>query len=148
MSKIWTKWYWFVGSMIGVMCCALGCVSITNIFSTQNPTETFPIRTLSIRIEAEQREKLFSQLRKFSDENDLKFNLSFYENKKEFFAVMDGKGFEITASPRPITTTEIRMNFYEKDPANSPSQETIDELFNDLKKFISEIPNVTILEEK
>jgi len=134
--------------MLGIMCCTLGCISIAKIFSTKNPTERFPIQTLSIQIEEEQHEKLFSQLRQFSDNHHFRFSLSLYENEKEFFVVMDGDALQITASPRPITRTEIRINFYEKDPANPPKQEIVDELFNDLKKFISEIPNVTIIEEK
>lgn len=54
----------------------------------------------------------------------------------------------ISGLSKPITTTELDIHFYEEDPTNPPSQETVDELFNDLKAVISEIPNVTISEEK
>jgi len=148
MSKKWTKWYLLIGSMLGIMCCTLGCSSITKIFSTKSPTEKSPIRTLSIQIEDEQREELFAQLRKFSKKHNLEFHLSFYENKRVFFIEMYGKRLEILALSKPVNTTDLDINFYEEDPNNPPPQATIDELFNDLKKFISEIPNVVITEEK
>ena len=147
MSKKWTKWYLLIGSTLGTMCCTLGCISIAKFFSTKNPTEKFPIRTLSIQIDQDQLEELFSQLQIFADKHYLKFYPTFHD-KQMFFIEMEGKGFEITASARPATLTKVDIGFYEKDPANPPSKETVDELFSELKIFIREIPNATILEEK
>lgn len=144
-----TKWFLLIaGTILGVLCCVFGCVSIVKNLGTKNPTETLPIRTLSIKMDENQHEELFTQLRQFSEKHRLKFNLSLYEKQKQFFLVMDGKGLEITVAPRPITRTEIRFNFYEKDAANPPSTEIVDELFSDLKDLLMEIPNVTVTEEK
>jgi hypothetical protein len=144
-----SKWYLpIAGSILGILCCVLGCMSIVKGLGVINTTERLPIRSISIELDENKREGLFTQLRKFSEKHHLKFDLSFYKNNKEFFAVMDGKGLEITVSPRPITITEIRINFYEADLANLPSKEMVDELFRDLKSFIGEIPDATIIEEK
>ena len=126
----------------------LGCVSIARNLDTKHPSEKVPIRILSIQIDQEQREELFSQLRKFSEKHHLEFRLSFYENEKVFFVEMYGKRLEILALSKPVATTNLDIGFYEQDLADPPSQETIDELFNDLKTFIGEIPHVTITEGK
>ena len=142
-------WYLLmVGSILIVVCFVLGCIGAVKTLDGKNTTETLPIRSLSIELAVSQREELFTQLREFSEKHHLKFDVSFYENKKEFFVFMEGKGLEIIASPRPITITEIRVSFYEADSTNPPSEEIVDELFSDLKSFISEIPNATIIEEK
>ena len=137
-----------VGSILGILGCVFGCMSIVKGLGIKNSSEQFPIRSMSIELAENNREELFTQLRKFSEKHRLTFNLSFYENNNGFFVFMDGKGLELTASPRPITDAEIRISLYEADPANPPSEEIVDELFSDLKSFISEIANAIIIEEK
>ena len=61
---------------------------------------------------------------------------------------MYGQKLHILAQPIPGAPEKIDITFYEEDPTNPPSQEMVDKLFSDLKSFISEIPNVTISEEK
>lgn len=107
-----------------------------------------PIRTLLIQIDKVQREELFTQLRKFSEKNNLDFYLSFYNSKETFFVEMYGETFEISGLSVPGTPEIIDIAFYEKDPSSPPTQETVDELFSDLKVFLGEIPSVTITEEK
>ena len=152
MSTKRAKWIVLIGSILGILICVFGCAKMiatsSSEYNESYPSVRLPIRTLSIRVDKDQREELFSQLRKFSEKHRLKFYLSFYEDKKIFFVVMYGDTLHISALSKPITTTELDINFYEEDPTNPPSQETVDELFNDLKVFISEIPNVTISEEK
>ena len=151
MSTKRAKWIVLIGSILGILICVFGCANfLADNLDTKDPSEKLPIRTLSIQVEENQREELFSQLRKFSDKHQLRFDLDFYDGKEgnEIFSmVMYGDTLHISALSKPITTTELDINFYEEDPTNPASQETVDELFNDLKVFISEIPNVTISEE-
>jgi hypothetical protein len=144
-------------AILGILCCVFGCVVITNRYIAASkkydqhyPSEKLPIRDLSAQINEEQREELFAQLRKMSEKHNLDFHLTFYENQKIFFVEMYGKRLEILALSQPIntTTTELDFSFYEKDPANPPAQETVDELYDGLKSMISEIPSVKIIEEK
>jgi hypothetical protein len=41
----------------------------------------------------------------------------------------------------------VSIGFFAKYPGYPVEEETVDKLLNDLKSFISEIPNVTITEE-
>jgi hypothetical protein len=147
MLRTQAKSYLLIGLLLGILSFVLGCVSIANS-NEKYPAEKSPIRTLSIQINEDQREELFVQVQKISEKHNLKFNLSFYENERVFFIEMYGKGLEILALSKPVNTTDLDINFYEQDPTNPPSQEVVDELLDDLKTFISEIPNVTITEEK
>ena len=149
------KWVVLIGSILGILVCVFGCAKMiatsSSEYNGRYPSVRLPIRTLSIQIEENQREELFVQLRKFSDKHQLRFDLNFYkgeEGNEIFSVVMYGDTLHISALSKSINTRELDIRFYEEDPTNPPSQETVDELYNDLKAFISEIPNVTIVEEK
>lgn len=142
------KWVMPIGPILGILICVVGCANLADNFNTKDPSEKLPIRTLSIRVDKDQREELFSQLRKFSEKHHLSFDLSFYRDKEIFFIVMSDETIDISGLSKPITTTELDINFYAEDPTNPPSQEMVNELYNDLRMFISEIPNVTISDEK
>ena len=51
-------------------------------------------------------------------------------------------------STNPFDPRIFRISFYDKYPGYPVDEETVDELVNDLKNFINEIPNVTITEKK
>ena len=61
---------------------------------------------------------------------------------------MHRSDIKILAVGEPSTPTMISIYFYDEDSAHPVSKETVDDLFSDLKSFISEIPNVTITEER
>lgn len=154
MSTNRKKWYLLAGSILGIICCVFGCVSVgvryynySKDYNKKYPSQQSPIRTLSIHIDQDQHEELFVQLRKFSEKHQLEFYLAFYNNKETFSVFMEGKGISI-AVVSFVNTPELNFSFFEKDPTNPPSQETVDELFSDLKTFIREIPTAEIVEEK
>ena len=143
------KWYLLTGLILGILYCVIGCaayVNWSNNYNKSHPEEKSPIRTLSIQINESQREELFAQLRKFSEKHHLEFHLSLYNDM--FFVEMHGETFHISAPSKIVAITEVDFHFIVDDPTNPPSQETVDELFSDLKSFIGEIPNVRIIEEK
>jgi hypothetical protein len=143
-----------IGLILGILICVLGCASLTTSstsYSESYPYEKMPIRKLSIKIDENQRDELFAQLKQFSKQNHLSFDLNFFEGSQGeeiFFFKMHGEGLEISAlsSPAPYAK-ELDINFYEEDPGNSPSQDTLDKLFNNLRAFISEIPGMVIIGE-
>lgn len=61
---------------------------------------------------------------------------------------MSRDDIRIIAGDVPPDPTRVPVRFYAKHPGYPVDEETVDELFSDLKSFISEIPNVTITEEK
>jgi len=148
MSTKKTKRYLLVGSILGVLILFFGCAGIIKSLGKENSSEKFPIRTFIVQIDENQREELFVQLRNFANEHDLEFYLSFYKNKEVFFVEMYGKQLEILLQPIPESPKEVGVDFYEKDPSNPSSPEIVDALLSDLKKFINEIPGVTITEEQ
>ena len=150
MSTKRAKRYFLIGSILGILICVFGCANMiatsSSEYNKRYPSVKLPIRILSIQLDENQREELFVQLRKFSEKHELEFYLNFYRGGEIFSIEMRGKGIEIAALS--TNTTELDISFFEEDPTNPPSQETVDELYNDLKAFISEIPDVTITEEK
>jgi len=124
-----------------------------------NVTITERILRLKIGIEEDQRKKIFAelfpQLQPLADKYSLESNVSSYDPYLETFLVeMKGEGFRITIDARQNLTREINLIFYmEFDnnviPTTIPTpEETLDQLVNDLKNYLSEIPNVTITEVK
>jgi len=61
---------------------------------------------------------------------------------------MSRDDIKIIASNIPPDPTRFPVRFYAKYPGSPVDEETVDDLLIDLKSFISEIPNVTITEEK
>jgi len=107
-------------------------------------------KTLTITIDESQREELFNKMQKLADEHTLEFILSFSSDKSLFHGEINGEGFHITSRPVVGSSREISMVFfidYHKAPS-STSLETVDELFNELKSLLGEIPNVAIAEEQ
>ena len=125
-----------------------GCGYFIYSLGTKNSSEKFPIRTLLLQIDKDKREELFVQLRQFSEKNDLEFHLSFYKNGEVFFVEIYGDQLEILAQSIPGISGEIRVDIYEANPSKPPSQETVNKLYDGLKEFINQIPNLTIIEEK
>jgi hypothetical protein len=107
-------------------------------------------KSLRITLDESQREELFAQMRKLADEHSLEFRLSLSSDKSVFHVEIHGEGFHITSDPVVGSPREILITFfidYKKVPTPT-SLEAVDELFNELKSLLGEIPNVTITEEE
>ena len=95
--------------------------------------------------------KFFTQLQNFADQHSLKFAASSYDvGKGTFIAKMDGDGFQIIIECPRSVPGEIDPQFSihidgNGDPT-ATSQQTLDQLFSDLKSFLGKMPNVTIKE--
>jgi hypothetical protein len=107
------------------------------------------MRSLRITIDVNRREELFTQLREFVEKH--RFEILIREVKVHpdgIFIAMYRNDLKMLGNDVPKSPTIISLGFYNRYPLLPASQETVDELFKDLKAFISEIPNVTISEEK
>ncbi len=94
-----------------------------------------------------QRKEYFSQLQKFADKHALKFSISLYDTDGEIFLIrMQGEGFHVTSVGNKTSQKEVDIDFF-NEATRPTSQETSSALLEDLKNFISEIPNVTITEQ-
>jgi hypothetical protein len=108
-----------------------------------------PMKSLRITIDVNRREELFTQLRGFAEKHG--FEILIREVKVHpdgIYIYMSRNDLKIQAHDISDAPPQIIIWFYNKNPALPASQETVDELFSDLKSFIGEIPNVTISEEE
>ena len=105
-------------------------------------------KSLRITLDEGQREEFFAQMRKLADERSLEFHLSLSSDKTLFHAEIHGEGFHITSAPVVGSPREISTVFFiDYHKAPTPTLlETVDELSNELKSLLGEIPNVTISE--
>ena len=135
----------------GLILCFLGYTRIRSLFNLMEVGSKgqAPIRSLRITIDKSQRERLFDQFRKFADKHGFEYQISdFNTNGENFQFWMSRDDITIIANNVPPNPTRVPIRFYAKYPGYPVDEETVDELFSDLKSFISEIPNVTITEEK
>lgn len=107
----------------------------------------YPKKTFSVIIDLGQREKLFEQLEKFADASDFDINIGPTTPEGDTFNIYMSRKDVMVIGDNVVDLSTFDISFYDKDPANPVSEEVIDDLVNDLKNFISEIPGVEIVEE-
>jgi hypothetical protein len=142
---------WVAGILLSLLAALLACVGLGRLLTTlREGASQAPVRTLRVTIEEKQREQFFNQLKKFADNHEFQFELSDYATGGEHFQVwMLRDNVKIIAEDIPNAPTQISIGVYAESPDNPPPDEKIvDELLIDLRSFVSEIPNVTITEEK
>jgi hypothetical protein len=135
---------------LGVLLCILGCTGmITLLNKVEEDSSQSPIRRLRITLDESQRDELFDHLKKFADYHTLKFTLSDYGTGDNFLVEILGDDIKILAVISRPDPEIVSIGFYSRSPESPPPDaEFIDDLLNDLKGFLSEIPNVTISEQK
>jgi len=122
------------------------------IMEIPNLTIAERIKSLIITIDENRNQEILNQLQKFADKHSLEFKLSISSGKApyDFDPVIYGDGFHIIGGRRALAAYMIFYTDINNKTLNLTSipQETLDELFNDLKNFLNEIPNVTVVEAK
>jgi len=128
--------------------CIFGCIVFAEI-AQKGSEGNMPIRVLRITIDVSRREELFDQLQEFAGKHGFKLFIRKVEVIPEgIFIEMYRGDLKILAGDTPSDPTMIDLGIYEREPKYPTSEETVDELFRDLKSLLSEIPNVTVTEEK
>ena len=133
-----------------VLLCIFGCIGANAMTDTfkKNSEGQAPIRRLQITMDVSQREELFVQLQEFADKHAFEFLIRRASpNYEGYFIELVREDIYISAGITRVSPNIVSIGFYDQDPAKPPPEETVDDLFNDLKSFISGIPTVTI-EEK
>jgi hypothetical protein len=134
-----------------VSCNFIACGDFTNNLGLgNNPTGVVPVKTISIKLEEKNKDELIAQLKAFAQRCNLEFSVTYYTNQETndtFLVFMNGQDFHISAF-KSSYAEKLDINFFPNNPNDPPSQETIEELYNNLKTFLSEIPSVVILEDR
>ena len=108
-----------------------------------------PKKTLVVSIDLGQREKLFEQFTRFADAHAFKIHIGATTPAGDTFNInMSRKDVEVIANNSVVDTRKFDIAFYDKDPANPVSEEMIDDLLNDLKRYIGDIPNAIMTEQQ
>lgn len=141
--------YLLLGVLSGAILCILGFIALVALNTIAGDSGQLPIRSLRITIDVNRREELFTQLQGFAEKHAFEILIREVEVHPDgIYIEMSRNDLKILAGDVPKSPTKISLRFYNKYPALPASQETVDELLNDLKSFINEIPNVSVTEEK
>jgi hypothetical protein len=131
---------------LGVLLSTLAC---TLVNSVGGGNSLAPVRTLTLTVDTSQREEFISQLQIFSEKHGFETEIDYYNIKGEHFQFwMLREDIKITVGSVPPDPMLVYVAFYGNYPGASVDEDEINELLSDLKNFISEIPNITITEEK
>ncbi|MEO7841779.1 MAG: hypothetical protein ABIU06_20745 [Anaerolineales bacterium] len=134
---------------VSVLFSTLACALVNNVGGGNSLA---PVRTLTLTVDTSQREEFISQLQIFSEKHGFETEIDYYNIKGEHFQFwMLREDIKITVGSVPPDPTLVYIAFYAGypgAPADEDAVDEVDELVTDLISFISEIPNVTITEEK
>lgn len=125
----------------------VGALQLLKTWKTRFGT-LYPQKTLVVSIDLGQREKLFEKLTEFADAHDFKIHIGPTTPTGDTFSIyMSRKDVVIWGDNVSSPRGEYNFSFYDEDPTNPAPEETIDNLYNGLKRYISEIPNVVLTEQ-
>jgi hypothetical protein len=131
-------------------------ICVAMVFGAQQLLKTWkarfvtlhPKKTLVVSIDLGQRAMFFEQLTKFADAHDFKIHIGpTTPSGNTFNIVISRKDVEVNAD-NVIDTRKFDIAFYDKDPTNPVSEEILDNLFNDLKRYIGDIRNAIMTEQR
>ncbi len=140
MSPKSTKSLLIVCLLVSLLLSIFGCLT-----ASSDPNSV-SLKDFEITMDVDRLEEFRAQLRKFADKRSFTFEEAFYNKDHTNFSVfMESDDFRIFVTNNKDSPGEISASFFNE---SSPpiSQQTVDELFNDFKGFVMEIPNVTIAE--
>ena len=105
-----------------------------------------PVRTFTITIDQAQRQQLLEELQSFAEKHEATYAFSDYGTTDHFLAEIWGENILVLAGDVPGTSDLVDISFYGKLPGHVPDEELVDEWLQDIKIFISNIPDVMITE--
>ena len=122
----------------------LGCAGLTRLLTpTDNSSGQLPRRTAVITIDTSQQEKLFAQLRKFADKQGFTILIDTRPPGVEgFYIDMYRDDVEISGT-NPFVSEKYELGIYDRDRQRPVSETVLDDLVNDLKSFVGEVPGAT-----
>lgn len=110
-------------------------------------TTRHPVKSLGVVIDIEQRGVFFEQVTKFANYYNYKIKIRPIAPTEEFsIEIIVDKNTRIFGD-NIIHPSAYKFYFYAEDSYTLTSQELINNLHENLKKFVSEVPNVRIFEE-
>ena len=107
-------------------------------------TSVAPVHSLHLKVDKNQREELFSQLRRFADKNAFQVRFSDLGTGGESFEFeLWRQDLYVTAGDVHPDPTDVWIDFYPY-PGVPINQATFANLYNDLKGLLTATPGITI----
>jgi hypothetical protein len=127
----------------------LGCLGVkVTEEANDNSSGQLPRRKLDIAIDTSQRQILFDQLQKFAEKHDFMIQIDVQPSSPEDFLVYMTREDIIISCANIFAPGEYRLGVYDADRQQPVSDSVLDDLVNDLKSLVSEIPGTTFSVEK
>jgi len=138
------------GCLVILLLSLIGGVIIVTRYQKMNScySDRQPLRSFAVTIETNQSQQLKEQLQKFADKNRFWVGTAYtYPNKDDFILYMQRKDVEVIAGS-PFNPAGYKIVFYSNDCIHPTVVAGTDDLVIDLKSFLGEIPNLTVIEKK
>jgi len=137
-----------LGCLIGILA-GLGIGKIMMAEKLKNtPGNQLPIRSVEVTIDPSHQERLFEQLRKFADNWAYAIRIASANPSGDRFLIQMWREDIKVIATYPSDPGSLDIWFYYTNPSIPVPGRYFDEEINDLKDFISEIPNSTFTVEK
>jgi hypothetical protein len=102
--------------------------------------------TIVVTIDLDQREKLFEQLEVFAATHAFHIDINTTTPAGDVYDIsISGENVDLLGD-NFLYPNRYEFVIYDNDPADPVTEEFINNLLNDLKKFLGEVPNVRIFE--
>jgi len=148
MPTQFTKLSMIARLFIGALLLVLVCIGLGVLLTSSGDGSQLPVRKLRVSVSKSYRNELFNQLQEFSLQHSLSFSLSDYGTGDNFLIEILGDDIQILAVLNRPDPEIVSIGFYARSPGDPPpDEELVNDLINDIKGFLSEIPGVKIIEE-
>lgn len=139
-----------LGCAMGLLLCLAGGIILftryQNITSCRD--DRLPLISMDVTSDPSQSEQLIEQFRKFAFKNSFRLDIVNPDQDGNDFRIrMMRKDVEVITR-KPSNPSEFRIEFYNTDCIHPTVAADLNDLVVDLKSFIGEIPNVTIIEKQ
>jgi hypothetical protein len=130
---------------VAIVICILMVLGLREIWK-EKAVSQHPRKTLGFVIDLDQREKLFEQLKSFAHANNFDIHIGPTTPSDVTFSIYMSRKDVIVWGDNALNQRGYDFAFYDNDPDNPVSEEVIDSLMSELKRFISEVPKVRIFD--
>ena len=122
----------------------LGCLATKMTKKTNdNGSGQLPRIKVDITIDTSERETFFEQLQKFAEKHDFMIQIDVQPSGPEDFLIYMTREDIIISGANIFAPGEYKLGVYDADRDHPVSQSVLDDLVNDLKSFLSEVPGTT-----
>lgn len=130
---------------IAIIICFVIVVGLREMWQ-EKMVSRLPRKTFGVVIDLNQRERLFEQLKRFADAHDFNIHMGPTTPAGVTFNIYMSRKDVILIANNVLNSRGYKFAFYDKNISNPVSEEVVDNLMSDLKRFISEVPNVSVFD--